>query len=436
MRYDRTFKRYKFSTDQFIETEKYQELINEYNQFRMDVLKGDIRNFGRDVYGAAAAQGEESSGSKVKNIILAVLFVGAFISLILALVLKKIMLFGIIFCSLFFIAGIMLIVTGRADPRDSASKALRSRIMGVAITLASGAILALIILHERFTEAQLLVWIASLVFGLSGLTLIAIAIVDKLSARILYTEEIDAKCTGYVRMVDSESSDNSSGTNRSHPIIYVMTSPLFEYNYEGVKYESVYDSFPIKDYSDIELDSITKIRINPKHPEDVLSSHVTSKTNFATFLIFGIIFAAVGSGLAWYSLLGGTKNLTVETSWNALIDGGSDQTEDTAPAKNQITDEMVESAYKDDINGKDWYYEITTVTNVEDYNGNLLLSFDDSFEKMQVKSSAGFKTGDKVLLLYTVSLETPDQKTGYKQGFVYGKPDEVEYVGSHTAYGG
>ena len=69
MRYDRTFKRYKFSTDQFIETEKYQELINEYNQFRMDVLKGDIRNFGRDVYGAAAAQGEESSGSKVKNII-------------------------------------------------------------------------------------------------------------------------------------------------------------------------------------------------------------------------------------------------------------------------------------------------------------------------------------------------------------------------------
>ena len=430
MRYDRTFKRYNFSTSQFISHDERSLLIEDFNQFRHDMLRTDIRDFGREMYGAAGEIKDDDPSGKAKSIVITAIAILAFISLILALVLKQIMIFGTIFCALFLICGIMLIFTGRSDLRDSASKAIRNRIMGVAITLASIGILSLILLHDRFSQAELIVWITSLAFGLAGLTLIALAIVDKLSAKIIYTEEIDAKCVGYVRMVDSERSDNTTGTVRSHPIIYIMTSPLFEYHYAGEKYEALYDTFPIRDDSDIALDTFSKIKINPRHPEDVMSPHVASKTNFAILLIFGIIFAAAGSGLAWYSLLGNTKDLTVETSWNNLID----LDEVSLTTKVQITDEMVEDTYKDDIGGKDWYSEITTITNVEDYEGNLLLTFDDTFEKMLVKAGTDLKTGDQVLLLYTVSLETPDQETAYKQAFVYGKTDTMEYTGTHKAF--
>lgn len=424
MRYNRDFKRWKFSTDRIIETEEYQWMIDEYDEFRKKMLHVDIRDMNHELYGMPKRDGNESTGSKIRNAVITILVIGAFISCAVALILKQILVFGILFCSLFFVAGAIMVFTGQADTNDTPSKKIRGRIIGIFIMLGSGAILSLILLRDRFLEAEMLVWIASAAFGLAGLCLVCLAIIDKLSDKIIYKEEIDAKCIGYIRMVDSQS-DSDGGP----PMTYMYISPVFEYSYEGQRIEAVYDTLQLGDCCDIELDSYARIRIDPKHPEDIMGPNVTANSRFVSMLIFGIIFSCVGSGLAWYSLLGGTKDLTVETSWNELL---PDTTE--APAKQQINDEAIEANYADDINGKDWYFEVTTVVSAEDYQGNLLLTFDDSFEKMLVKTDTGFKAGDDICIFYTVAFESEDQTEGYKCPFVYTKPSEVEYTGSHTAF--
>jgi len=429
MRFKPDFKRWHFSTKQFIETEEYQDIMADYHDFQRSMLKVDIRDMNREMYGTPKNTEDASTSSKVRNTVLGVLFIAAFICMILALVLKQLLVFGIIFTSLFFIAGGILAFTGQADPGQAASKKFRSRIIGIFIMLGSVAVLSLILLRDRFSQGELLVWMASALFGLSGLGIITIAIVDKLSAKIIYKEEIDAKCVGYVRMADSEN-DTSS---KSMPRTYMYISPVFEYFYNGEKIKAVYDTFPIGDYSDIALDTSAKIRINPAHPEDIMSPHVTKSSSFVALLIFGLLFAGVGSGLAWFSLLGGTKDLTVETSWNNLLPGG-DETSITEPAKIQLTDEMIESKYNEDINGMDWYVEKTPVKATEDYEGNLLLTFDDAFEKMLVSADTGIKAGDELYIFYTVSFENEGQTEGYKSPFVYTKPSEIEYTGTHGAY--
>ena len=427
MRYNRDFARWKFSTDRIIDTEEYQWMIDEYNEFRKKMLRVDIRDMNHELYGGPKRDENESTGSKIRNAAVTALFLGAFVCCVLALILKNILLFGILFCSLIFVAGVLLAFTGQTDPKDTPSKRIRGRVIGIFIMLGSGAILSLILLRDRFSEAEMIVWIASAAFGLSGLCLVCLAIIDKLSDKIIYTEEIDAKCIGYIRMVDSQS-DSDGGP----PMTYMYISPVFEYSYEGQRIEAVYDTLQVGDCSDIELGSFTRIKINPKHPEDIMGPQVTASSRFVALLIFGLIFTCVGSGLAWYSLLGGTKDLTVETSWNELLPDTAQETE-AEPAR-LITDDVIEEHYKDDIGGQDWYFEITTVKSTEDYNGNLLLTFDDAFEKMLVDPKNEFKAGDEIMLFYTVSFESADQKEGYKCPFVFTKPSEVKYTGTHTAY--
>ena len=429
MRFKPDFKRWHFSTKQFIENDEYQEIIDDYHDFQRRMLKVDLRDMNHEMYGTPKPSEDQDAGSKGRKIVLGGLLIAAFICCALALILKQILLFGIIFTSLFFIAGAVLAFTGQADPGQAASKKIRNRIIGIFIMLGSVAILSLIIMRDRFSQSEMIVWMASALFGLSGLGIITIAIVDKLSAKLIYREQIDAKCVGYVRMADSENDASNGGMART----YMYISPVFEYFYKGENIKAVYDTFPVGDSSDIALDTSAKIRINPGHPEDIMSPHITKSSNFVALLIFGMLFAGVGSGLAWFSLLGGTKDLTVETSWNRYLPGGAETTI-TEPAKIELTDEMIEGKYSEDINGMDWYVEKVSVRSTEDYQGNLLLTLDDSFEKMLVAKDTGIKTGDEVYIFYTVSFETEDQTEGYKSPFIYTKPSEIEYKGSHGAY--
>ena len=186
MLYDRDFKRWKFSTDRVIETEVYQGMIDEYEEFRRKMLRVDIRDMNHELYGAPKRDENGSAGSKIKNAVVTVLVLGAFVCCVLALILKKILLFGILFCSLFLVAGAILAFTGETNPKDTPSRRVRGRVIGVFIMLGAGAILSLILLRERFSQAELLIWMTSAAFGLAGLCIIAIAIIDKLSAKIFY----------------------------------------------------------------------------------------------------------------------------------------------------------------------------------------------------------------------------------------------------------
>ena len=60
MRYNRDFKRWKFSTDRIIETEEYQWMIDEYDEFRKKMLHVDIRDMNHELYGMPKRDGNES----------------------------------------------------------------------------------------------------------------------------------------------------------------------------------------------------------------------------------------------------------------------------------------------------------------------------------------------------------------------------------------
>ena len=77
-----------------------------------------------------------------------------------------------------------------------------------------------------------------------------------------YKEEISANCVGYARIVREESS-NSRGHHRRG--LSFMTSPIFEYTYQGKEYRGIYDRMIDGLNADLNMGPVS-IRIDPDHP--------------------------------------------------------------------------------------------------------------------------------------------------------------------------
>ena len=438
MLYNKQNTRLKFSTDQFIDEVEYCEMMDEYNALVKDVLRAGLKDFREKLDGEKVSSYDSSSSdddedghstSKLRSIIISVVVIGLFISMVVSLVMRNLILFGILFGSIFLLGGLMLLVTGRSGNLESASSSVYNRIWGFYMVIMAGTIITLILLRSYFTSTELIIWIAVAAFGLSGVLLISLAIYSAAADKIVYKEEVDAKCVGYVRKVDRINSHTDS-SGPSYPQMFI--SPVFDYTYEGVRYESIYDSMRMKRDSDIELNSFTTIHIDPKHPEGVMSPDTKSKAGGAGLIIMGIAF--IGAAVAML-ILSFTGVISDEPS--GLGDsGGSNVNTAVTEGIRTITDDMIGQNYADDIDGREWYAEEVTVSEVDPSGEEgVSVNFDDiTVLGVYLPKDKAPAPGDRWMIFYTIDEEYLEYDKWYKDIFVYADVSEFSYSGTHTAY--
>ena len=431
MFYNKDNPQWKLSQDQYLSDEEYHALIDDYNELTRSMLSVDFRDINEKFYGVKEkyATEEERERKRRKTLFGTICAMIVFAGLILSLVLKQILIFAFVFTAIFLIAGISILITGRGEVVESTSKAIFNRVIGVAITLASVLVLLLLLFRSHFAQAEFFLLIFVIVFGIAGLTLLAVAVMPALSGKLIYTEQITATCAGYVRSVDAESGEHN---NR---FLFIKTSPLFNYSYEGIQYEAVYDDFVVKKDSDIALGQNALISIDPRHPENIKSPAMTHKGALALEIGMALICIAVAVGMGIYIVNGSAKDMTVETQWNPAINKINGETESSVI---QVTDEMIQELYVDKLSYIDeWYVETCTVASTKITAEGEVMSFEDkTFQNILYPDCSAPEPGTKLTVFYYIDEEYLPYGEYYKRSFTSGDPALFEYVGSHGAYSG
>ena len=431
MFYNKDNPQWKLSQDQYLSDEEYHALIDDYNELTRSMLSVDFRDINEKFYGVKEkyATEEERERKRRKTLFGTICVMIVFAGLILSLVLKQILIFAFVFTAIFLIAGISILITGRGEVVESTSKAIFNRVIGVAITLASILVLLLLLFRSHFAQAEFFLLIFVIVFGIAGLTLLAVAVMQALSGKLIYTEQIPATCAGYVRSVDAESGEHN---NR---FLFIKTSPLFNYSYEGIQYEAVYDDFVVKKDSDIALGQNALISIDPRHPENIKSPAMTHKGALVLEIGMALICIAVAVGMGIYIVNGSAKDMTVETQWNSAINKINGETESSVI---QVTDEMIQELYVDKLSYIDeWYVETCTVASTKITAEGEVMSFEDkTFQNILYPDCSAPEPGTKLTVFYYIDEEYLPYGEYYKRSFTSGDPALFEYVGSHGAYSG
>ena len=418
MLYDKSFERFKFSTDQFIDQGTATELKSDYDSLTRRLLHDDYRAVNKAMYGY------DQEGSKLSGIILAAIMILGMASVIAFALMKNIDGVLISFAGIFLLAGVMTLL-GKSligKHQNTSKERFKMRLRGFIITVVSAAIIALELNKDKFDGAMIYIVLFIFLFGAAALWLILFAFIDIFAKVFLYREIIDAKCIGYVRLVSSDSVESST-MNVNRRFLYIMTSPVFEYNYNGQHIEALYDDFVVTESSDVELGTYESIRINPRHPEDIYSPKAT-KINSIVYVIFGLFAAAATILVAYFGLSG---NYTIETGSGSQVVSG--------PVS--VNDEMIEEMYASDIDGREWYIETMTIDSIETSDSNIILRFEDpGMRGVRIPSTDQYEEGDSIYILYTIDEEYLDSGAQYKDTFILIDPDEYVYIGNHGAYEG
>ena len=429
MFYNKDNPQWHFNQEQFLSEEEYDLIVGENIDLVKTMLTSDVRDFGEKIYGVKELGTVEEQEAKRKKSMLGIIGgIVVFAGLVLALVLKQILIFGFIACAIFFVVGISMIVTGKGEIVESSSRAHLNRVIGGSMALASLLIALLMIFRNHFAQAEFFILLFILVFGIAGLALIILTILKAMAGKTIYTQEVNATCTGYVRYVSRDE------TEHHRSVTFINTSPLFSYSVDGVQYEAVWDEFVTKKDSDIALNQTVTIKVDPRHPESIISPVMTHPGVIVFQLVMGLLCFGVAVGLGIYTASGAAKDMTVETSWNPVIEEINGTTEPEITVL-QITDEMIEKYYSDKIQNKEWYFDTVTVATKSYASDGLTITFtDNTFVSLICPDGQAPEPGTELMVFYTVDEEYVESGYMYKRIFTTGKPGEFEYVGSHTSY--
>ncbi len=429
MFYNKDNPQWQLNQEQYLSSEERDRIVDEYNELCRSMLRTDVRDMNAKFYGVKETGTPEEQEKKRKKalfgIIAAMLI---FSSLVLSLILKQLVIFGYVACAVFLFAGISLAVTGKGEVVEATSRALINRVMGICIALGALSILLLIIFRNHMGQAEFFIMLGVVAFGFSGLALIVISILKALSGKILYTQETEATCTGYVRYVSRE-----SGEHQGHTFTFIHTSPLFSYTFRGIPYEAVWDEFTVKADSDISLGQSVTIRIDPRHPENIKSPATTHPGAIGFQIFMAVLCLGVAVGMGIYVSAGAAAGMTVETEWNPIVEKINGGTSDN---RTEITDEMMDSDYAKRAGiSSAWYYEEGVIDEVKYTADGKSYDFTDkTFNGVLFQDGTDPAPGKVMLLFYTVNESEVQYGTGYKHVFMTGDPDRFVYTGTHTAY--
>ena len=420
MLYDRKDPNLYFNQEKILSPKSEAEIHNAQREL-------DLRVAARSFVKGISAEGDPEEGPHNSGLIIAVMLI-VIAGMGFIIFTKNYLALGYLCSGLAAAAGMMLLIKGgRNDDEHAFSK--NNRLNGLFIFLMGVFVLAVLLNRSEFGSVMLIATITGGIFVLAGLWVAISGLLTILSSKTVYTEKVEAECTGYVRKVVRERTSSTTGDmNHRKYITKIYTSPLFDYNYDGYRVEGIYDDMIPKKDSDIDLGSTSMIKIDPRRPEMIYNG---KGRNGIALVIFSLPFIVVGAILLFMCING-----KITGSW----DGEIRKTGETVQQGKYISDELVEDvvAGDPDLKGKEWYIETRSAEKVEkseQYDRDIVyFGEDDGFAPVFAPDGMTVKTGDEFYVLYTVDHDAEADGRAYKRVFGFESTVDTGYDGTHKAY--
>ena len=273
-----------------------------------------------------------------------------------------------VFCSLMFILGIAVLIPAVLAPTQGYAKAT---VGGIATF-----------------------------FVIIGLFFIGYTIYGMARRAKAMKEKVSAKCIGYIKMVGSSNNEHGG----SH--LVVTGTPVFEYHYNGRKFQAFQESAIKTGALSPAVGEIVEVGVIPEDPYDVFYRKTTAANIFAIVLAL----LAIGAGVFMFIML---PNVSDKNGFSVNSMGGEVQL-----AKAQFDDALIESY----VNTSDFTIEYVTVTSVYQVGEQWAMDLSNDTKRGIIEEDK-----DKYYEGCGIYLVIPGEGS---QGLSF-IADEWEYTGSH-----
>lgn len=289
MRYDPEDNKLYFSTEMIpdeADTQACLEHFKAYQHESMAHLGTWAKNEMKD------ADGNTSSAKTAASVVISIVFILCIVAAILCIPVNRYDLIPWFIGADMFIVGIGMVITPNAKKATGfAESVLCQRTGGVISLLGAIGLILVSLLYPKenmalyaialFCEIALVVFLAMLVKTIGVLR----------APKSVYSQEVQATCIGYVRTYTAHTSDGGPADE------IPLHSPVFEYYFEGVKYQSYYDLLLDGKDGNIPVGSTVKIKVNPDSPSLIYGDYqnrlftplVITIVAFAAFVVFAVL---------------------------------------------------------------------------------------------------------------------------------------------------
>ena len=330
---------YVFSTEQEITAE-------EKSQLRQQLLANAFKPIAGD------------RSSLMKSITAAAIFTVFLVAIIAAASTGHVWIAAFIFGLMFFIGGVIMLISGTQDTYTADRNNLRPKqnalfvlLFGVLIMSAPLLIFYVSRNDSSLSTGNIIVLLVGGCFALAGgfFVISEIAVLVKSSKG--FGDETEGECIGYVRCFHT--------TNENHHTTLV-TSPVYEYYYEGQRLQAIGNENYIAT-PPIAVGEYRIINVDPKDPYAIFEQNENRrKAPTIIGILFPLVFVIVGLALVWY---GATQH--IEPTKSAINDG-----------KSSITDLYIQKKYG--LSKDEWTIaEYTVIGMTENSDGSWLIELSD-----------------------------------------------------------
>ncbi len=285
MRYNENDNLLYFSTEQSTSYEERRLVIDHMARTTMELLSGAFKG----------GLGNNPDGSKRKtNVGAAVVAVVLFLGVIGACMVRNFVAAAAIAGVCLIALGVIMIVKGEEEDSDNPYDLIReggklmSGVAGGISVIAFGVALLIPVALTMVLETTQCVVVGIGAFLIAAVVMnIASIISGNNKSKNVYTKDISARCIGYLKKTKSSSSNSRRGHTRNR--IYIVGTPVFEYEYSMNTHKAFLNEFA-QGKLDPAYGEQVEIGVNPDRPDDILYRPFLKKRN-RTLTVVSVILA-------------------------------------------------------------------------------------------------------------------------------------------------
>lgn len=285
MRYDENDNLLYFSTEQSTSYEERRLVIDHMARTTMELLSGALHG---------GLNNRPEGSTRKTNVGGAIVAIVLFIGVIGACMVRNFVAAAAIAGVCLIALGVIMIVKGEGDDDGNAYDLLResskllSGVAGGISVISFGVALLIPVALTMVLETTQCVVVGIGTFLAAAVVMnIATIISGNNKSKNVYTKDISARCIGYLKK--TKSSNANSRRSRSRNKIYIVGTPVFEYEYSMNTHKAFLNEFSQGRLEPAYGEQV-QIGVNPDNPDDVLYRPYLKKKN-RTLTVVSVILA-------------------------------------------------------------------------------------------------------------------------------------------------
>ena len=285
MRYDENNDLLYFSTEQSTSYEERRLVIDHMARTTMELLSGALHG---------GLNNRPEGSTRKTNVGGAIVAIVLFIGVIGACMARNFVAAAAIAGVCLIALGVMTLTRGEEEDSDNPydllreSSKLMSGVAGGISVIAFGVALLIPVALTIVLETTQCVVVGIGTFLLAAVIMnIASIISGNNKSKNVYTKDISARCIGYLKKTKSSNSNSRRGHSRNR--IYIVGTPVFEYEYSMNTHKAFLNEFA-QGKLDPAYGEQVQIGVNPDRPDDILYRPFLKKKN-RTLTVVSVILA-------------------------------------------------------------------------------------------------------------------------------------------------